>query len=98
MELELKLLLKENFTWVLHLEVTLSFKKYASDKVKNWCDKIERLSNLATFQPQTTYAASIYRELHKYTYFMQTIPYMDTCLKHLMKSLQTFFANIDAIY
>ena len=98
MELELKLLLKESFTWVLHLEVTLSVKKYASDKVKNWCDKIERLSNFATLQPQATYAASTYTELHKYTYFMQTIPYMDTCLKHLMKSLQTFFANIDAIY
>lgn len=98
MELELKLLLKESFTWVLHLEVTLSVKKYASDKVKNWCDKIERLSNFARLQPQATYAASIYTELHKYTYFMQTIPYMDTCLKHLMKSLQTFFANIDAIY
>ena len=98
MELELKLLLKESFTWVLHLEVTLSVKKYAIDKVKNWCDKIERLSNFATLQPQATYAASIYTELHKYTYFMQTIPYMDTCLKHLMKSLQTFFANIDAIY
>ena len=53
-------------------------EKYTSDKVKNWCDEIERLSEFANSQPQTAYAAFIHGELHKYTYFIRTIPHINT--------------------
>ena len=48
-------------------------EKYAIDKVKNWCDEIERLSEFAKCQPLAAYIAFIHGELHKYTYFMRTI-------------------------
>ena len=40
-------------------------EKHASDKVKNSCDKIERLSKFAKSQPQVAYAAFIHGEMHK---------------------------------
>ena len=45
-------------------------EKYASDRVKNWSDEIERLSEFAKSEPQVAYAAFIHGELHKYTCFM----------------------------
>ena len=49
-------------------------EKYASDKVKNWCDEIERLSKFAKSYPQASCGAFIHEEMYNFTYFMRTIP------------------------
>ena len=46
---------------------------YMSEKVNEWCSKMQRLSEIANSQPHAAYAAYIHGEQHKYTHFMRTI-------------------------
>ena len=66
-------------------------KIYATEKVQEWCDEIEKLSEYAKTQPQAAYAAFCHGEVHKYTYFMRTIPNMDNYLKPLDEQISTKF-------
>ena len=47
---------------------------YANEKIREWCDEIEKLADYAKMQPQAAYAAFCHGEVPKYTYFLITIP------------------------
>ena len=70
-----------------HLGATIGsadFRKtYATEKVQEWVKEVEKLSDYAKTQPQAAYAAFCHGEVHKYTYFMRTIPNMENYLKPL---------------
>ena len=63
---------------------TSDFKtEYMEEKVKGWCERLERLSDVAKSQPHAAYSAFIHGEQHRYTYFLRTIPGISTCLQPL---------------
>ena len=51
------------------------------EKVSEWCSKLKVLSKMAHSNPQTAYAAYIFGEQHKYTYFLRTIQGISDILK-----------------
>ena len=50
--------------------------EYAPGKVSDWCDELDRLSEIAKSQPQASYTAFIHGQQGKFNYFMRTIPEM----------------------
>lgn len=58
-------------------------EKYANDKVKMWCDEMEKLAEYAKTQPQAAFAAFIHGETHRFSYFLRTIPGMEKFVKPL---------------
>ena len=56
---------------------------YMTEKVKDWCEKMNRLTEIAKLQPHAAYAAYIHAEQHRHTYFLRTID----GIKDLLKSL-----------
>jgi hypothetical protein len=58
-------------------------KQYTEEKVSEWCAEVEKLSEYAKSQPQAAFSAFIHGEIHKFTYFMRTIPEMETYLEQL---------------
>ena len=63
-----------------HLGAALRSKsfrdEYAPSKVSDWCDELDRLSEIAKSQPQASYTAFIHGQQGKFNYFMRTIPEM----------------------
>ena len=66
-------------------------KSYATEKVKSWCDEIESLCVFAKSQPHAAYTAFCHGVIHKYTYFLRTIPQMETYLEPLDKLIEEQF-------
>ena len=58
-------------------------KSYAEKNISKWCNEIEQLALFAKTQPQAAYAAFIHGEMHRFTYFLRTIPNMSEFLKPL---------------
>ena len=68
---------------------------YAREKVDLWCQEMERLSEYAKTQPHAAYSAFCHGEIHKYTYFMRTIPGMREFMKPLDDLInQKFIPNL----
>ena len=69
-----------------HLDPSIGSKsfhdKYVGEKVDEWCSEIAKLSEIA----KPPYSTFIHGEVHKFTYFVQTIPDMDVYLKPLLSS------------
>ena len=69
-----------------HLGAALGSKnfrdEYASGKVSDWCNELDRLSEIAKFQPQAAYKAFIHGQQGKFNYFIRTIPEMH---EHMLK-------------
>ena len=52
-----------------------TFKEaYVNGKVNSWLKELENLCNTAEFQPQAAYSAFIFGFVHKFTYYLGTIP------------------------
>ena len=58
-------------------------QEYAEKKISKWCSEVERLAEFAKTQPQAAYAAFIHGEMHRFTYFLRTIPNMSGYLQPL---------------
>ena len=58
-------------------------KAYAEKKIAKWCQEVEQLAEFAKTQPQAAYAAFIHGEMHRFTYFLRTIPGMGEFLQPL---------------
>ena len=56
---------------------------YATQKVTEWCDELERLSTFAKSQPQAAFAAFIHGEQHRFNFFLRTIPGMHLLMEPL---------------
>ena len=56
---------------------------YATEKVNHWCDEMKKLAEIAITEPQAAFAAYIHGEMHKFNYFLRTIPGMEQYLEPL---------------
>lgn len=54
-----------------------------------WCNRLDKLCNIANASPQAAYAAYIHGEQHKYTHFLRTI----ADISHLLKPLDDIITN-----
>ena len=66
-------------------------KTYTEEKVKQWCAEVKKLAEFAKSQPHAAYAAFVNGEVHKFTYFMRTIPEMKVYLKSLDYMINNVF-------
>ena len=68
---------------------------YVKEKVKIWCDEMEKLCEYAKTQPHAAYSAFCHGEIHKYTYFLRTIPDMSKFIEPLDDLItQSFLPNL----
>ena len=58
-------------------------KEYATEKVDQWCNEIRKLAEIAISEPQAAFAAYTHSEMHKFHYFLRTIPNMEGFLAPL---------------
>ena len=66
-------------------------QEYAEKKMSKWCSEVERLAEFAKTQPQAAYAAFIHGEMHRFTYFLRTIPNMSGYLQPLDDVIENKF-------
>ena len=64
---------------------------YIDEKVKIWCDRLKRLSEIAKSQPHVAYAAYIHGEQHRYTYFTRTIIDIGSNLQPIDETIENEF-------
>ena len=70
-------------------------EQYVKEKVKIWCQEMEKLCEYAKTQPHAAYSAFCHGEIHKYTYFLRTIPDMKNFIKPLDDIItQNFIPNL----
>ena len=60
-------------------------------KKSKWCSEVERLAEFAKTQPQAAYALFIHGEMHRFTYFLRTIPNMSGYLQPLDDVIENKF-------
>ena len=65
--------------------------QYATGLVKQWCDEMIKLSEFAKTEPHAAYSAFCHGEIHKYTYFMRTIPGMNEYMEPLDEIIESKF-------
>jgi hypothetical protein len=65
--------------------------EFVSRKVKQWCDEIELLSNVALSQPHAAFAAYVHGQASKWSYISRTIPDIGHLLEPLDKVIQEKF-------
>ena len=71
---------------------TNDFKiSYISEKVENWCKKMEKLAEIAKTQPHAAYAAYVHGEVHRYTYFLRTLDDISEILEPLDRVITNDF-------
>ena len=61
----------------------ISQEEYCRDKVKEWCDQLENLCQVAKSNPQVAYCAYTHGFQHKFTYFFRTIEGFERYLQPL---------------
>ena len=64
---------------------------YTTEKVKEWCNEMEILSDFVKSQPQFAYAAFIHGEQHRFSYFLRTIAGMEIYMEPLDKVIKDKF-------
>ena len=64
---------------------------YAKEKVEKWCKEMDNLCHFAKTEPHAAYAAFCHGEMHKYTYFIRTIPEMENFIKPLDNLIEQKF-------
>ena len=75
------------------LQLEADFRKiYATEKAKNWCGEIIKLSEFAKTQPHAAYSAFCHGEIHKFTHFLTTISGMQEYIKPLDHLITNKFA------
>ena len=64
---------------------------YCEEKVNEWCDEIDQLAKFAKSEPHAAYSAFIHGEIHKFTYFLRTIPEMKIYIEKLDDRITNIF-------
>ena len=62
-------------------------EEYVNDKVVDWVNEVKRLAEFAVSQPQACFAAFTFGLKHRWTYFLRTLPHIDTLLEPLERAL-----------
>ena len=66
-------------------------KEYATEKVDQWCNEMRKLAEIAISELQAAFAAYTHGEMHKFNYFLRTIPNMEDFLAPLDKVIDDEF-------
>ena len=67
------------------LQLEADFRKiYATEKAKNWCGEIIKLSEFAKTQPHAAYSAFCHGEVHKFIYLKEQFLVCKSILNHLI--------------
>ena len=66
-------------------------KKYATEKVDQWCNEMRKLAEIPISEPQAAFAAYTHGEMHKFDYFLRTIPNIEDFLALLDKVIDDEF-------
>ena len=66
-------------------------KEYATEKVDQWCNKMRKLAEITISELQAAFAAYTHAEMHKFNYFLRTIPNMEDFLAPLDKVIDDEF-------
>ena len=69
----------------------LLWKSMFNSKVEIWCNKLNRLSDIAKCHPQAAYAAFVHGYKHKFTYCIRTIPDISRLLKPVEEAIANVF-------
>ena len=69
-------------------------KEYVGEMVKEWVESLRKLTNIAKTQPQAAYSCFVKGFVHKFTYFMRTIPDIKTLLYPLDQAVDGFIKVI----
>lgn len=57
--------------------------EYVTRKVEEWCKELKKLSSFAIEEPHAAFSAFTHGEIHRFSYFLRTIPGMEEYLKPL---------------
>ena len=63
------------------------FEQYVGDKVGDWVGEVTRLAEFARSQPQASYATFTFGLRHRWTYFMTTLPDIETLQRSLERGI-----------
>ena len=66
-------------------------EEYVNDKVTSWISEITKLAEFAVTQPQASYAAYTFGLKHRWTYFLRTLPDIQTLLEPLESAISSVF-------
>ena len=66
-------------------------QSYCEEKINDWCDEIDQLAKFAKSEPHAAYSAFIHGEMHKFTYFLRTIPDMKSYIEKLDERINNTF-------
>ena len=72
-------------------------EQYSQEKVRVWCQEMETLSEYAKTQSHAAYSAFCQGEIHKYTYFIRTIPGVKDFIKPLDDLIRQKFRSLSLI-
>ena len=64
-----------------------SYLEHVGGKVEDWVGEVTRLAEFARSQPQASYAAFTFGLRHRWTYFMRTLPDIETLLQPLERAI-----------
>ena len=64
--------------------------EYVNEKVEEWVKEIINLADLATTQPQASYAVDTFGLKHRWTYFLRTLPDIQDLLQALEEAITKF--------
>ena len=65
-------------------------EEYVREIVEEWKTSIKKLTNIAKTQPQAAYSCYVKGFMHKFTYFMRTIPDISRLLRPLDVAIDAF--------
>ena len=68
--------------------------EYVKEKVQEWVESLKKLTMIAKTQPQAAYICFVKGFMHKFTYFMRTIPGISNLLLPLDKAIDCFIKTI----
>ena len=69
-------------------------KEYIQERVQEWVGSIKKLTVIARTQPQAAYICYVKGFMHKFTYFMRTIPGISDLLSPLDEAADCFIKTI----
>ena len=65
--------------------------EYSKKKIDKWCGEMKKLAEIAITEPQAAFAAYTHGEMHKFNYFLRTIPNMQQFLEPLDRVIDDQF-------
>ena len=63
---------------------------YVNELINTWVEELEKLSQIAKFEPHIAYTAYVFGFQHKYTFFLRTLPNIKALMLRLDSAIDEF--------